>query len=292
MSKPKILGVVGPTASGKTDFAIDLCLERGGEVVSCDSMQIYRGMDIGTAKPTAAEMRGVPHHMIDVADPCEDFSAARFSAMARGCIDDILSRGRLPVLCGGTGLYFDSVVSGISYAENKIDPKLRRSLMSLAEENGAEYLHDMLRQVDPVSAEAIHPNNVRRVVRALEIYRQTGKPKSEVDKEQRGEPLYDAEIYGLLWSREELYERINKRVDVMIERGLIDEVRNLLDLGVGTDSTAMQAIGYKEAAEYLRGECSLSEAVDKIKRESRRYAKRQMTWFKRNPDIIWTNIAT
>lgn len=292
MSKPKIVGVVGPTASGKTDFAIDLCLERGGEVVSCDSMQIYRGMDIGTAKPTAAEMRGVPHHMIDVADPSEDFSAARFSAMARSCIDDILSRGRLPVLCGGTGLYFDSVVSGISYAETETDLKLRRGLMSLADEKGAEYVHNLLKQVDPVSAEAIHPNNVRRVVRALEIYRLSGKPKSEVDKEQRGEPMYDAEIYGLLWPREELCERINKRVDIMIERGLMDEVKNLLDSGVGMDSTAMQAIGYKEAAEYLRGGCALSEAVEKIKRESRRYAKRQMTWFKRNPNIIWINVAT
>ncbi len=290
MSKPKIVGVVGPTASGKTDFAVDLALKRNGEVVSCDSMQIYRGMDIGTAKPTADETRGVPHHMIDIADPSEEFNVARFVKMARAAIDDILSRGRLPVLCGGTGLYFDSVVSNISFTESRSDPEYRAELKALAEKNGAEHIHEMLRAVDPKAAEDIHPNNLRRVIRALEIYRTTGRPKSELDIEQRGEPLYDAEIYGLTRPREELYDRINRRVDIMLGRGLEAEVRGLIESGADLDSTAMQAIGYKEMAEYIRGECSLSEAAEKIKRESRRYAKRQMTWFRRNKNIKWIEI--
>lgn len=286
MSKPKIVGVVGPTASGKTDFAVDLALERNGEVVSCDSMQIYRGMDIGTAKPTKDEMRGVPHHMIDICDVNEDFSAAKFVKMARACIDDILSRGRLPILCGGTGLYFDSVINNISFTETKSDPDYRESLKKLADEKGAEYVHGMLREADPDSAEKIHPNNVRRVIRALEIYHLSGRPKSELDVEQRGEPLYDAEIYEISRPREELYERINQRVDMMIAAGLEGEVRGLLENGADINSTAMQAIGYKEMAEYIRGELSLGGAVEKIKHETRRYAKRQITWFKRNKNII------
>ncbi len=290
MSKPKIVGVVGPTASGKTDYAVRLALEKNGEVVSCDSMQIYRGMDIGTAKPTKDEMRGVPHHMIDICDVNEDFSAAKFVKMARGCIDDILSRGRLPILCGGTGLYFDSVVNNISFTETKSDPEYRESLKKLADEKGVEYMHGMLRGVDPESAEKIHPNNVRRVIRALEIYHLSGRPKSELDVEQRGEPLYDAEIYEISRPREELYERINIRVDMMIKAGLEGEVRGLLENGADINSTAMQAIGYKEMAEYIRGELSFDDAVEKIKQETRRYAKRQITWFKRNKNIIRINI--
>ncbi len=287
MAKPKIIGVVGPTASGKTDYAIRLAKERGGEVVSCDSMQIYRHMDIGTAKPTSEEMQGIPHHMIDIAEPEENFSVARFVKLARECIDDILERGKIPVLCGGTGLYFDSIINNLEFSEMETDEEYRQSLNALAEEKGCEFVHRMLREVDPRSADAIHPNNLKRVIRALEIYKVSGKPKSVLDREQRGEPLYEGEIFGLSRPRDVLYDRINRRVDIMMEQGLLEEVKTLLSMGISPKATSMQAIGYKELVWYLDGTLTLKEAVDKIKQESRRYAKRQITWFKRNPDIIW-----
>ncbi len=287
MAKPKIIGVVGPTASGKTDYAIRLAKERGGEVVSCDSMQIYRHMDIGTAKPTSEEMQEIPHHMIDIAKPEENFSVARFVKLARECIDDILERGKIPVLCGGTGLYFDSIINNLEFSEMETDEEYRQSLNALAEEKGCEFVHRMLREVDPRSADAIHPNNLKRVIRALEIYKVSGKPKSVLDREQRGEPLYEGEIFGLSRPRDVLYDRINRRVDIMMEQGLLEEVKTLLGMGISPKATSMQAIGYKELVWYLDGTLPLKEAVDKIKQESRRYAKRQITWFKRNPDIIW-----
>lgn len=287
MAKPKIIGVVGPTASGKTDYAIRLAKERGGEVVSCDSMQIYRHMDIGTAKPTSEEMQEIPHHMIDIAEPEENFSVARFVKLARECIDDILERGKIPVLCGGTGLYFDSIINNLEFSEMETDEEYRQSLNALAEEKGCEFVHRMLREVDPRSADAIHPNNLKRVIRALEIYKVSGKPKSVLDREQRGEPLYEGEIFGLSRPRDVLYDRINRRVDIMMEQGLLEEVKTLLGMGISPKATSMQAIGYKELVWYLDGTLPLKEAVDKIKQESRRYAKRQITWFKRNPDIIW-----
>ncbi len=287
MAKPKIIGVVGPTASGKTDYAIRLAKERGGEVVSCDSMQIYRHMDIGTAKPTSEEMQGIPHHMIDIAEPEENFSVARFVKLARECMDDILERGKIPVLCGGTGLYFDSIINNLEFSEMETDEEYRQSLNALAEEKGCEFVHRMLREVDPRSADAIHPNNLKRVIRALEIYKVSGKPKSVLDREQRGEPLYEGEIFGLSRPRDVLYDRINRRVDIMMEQGLLEEVKTLLSMGISPKATSMQAIGYKELVWYLDGTLTLKEAVDKIKQESRRYAKRQITWFKRNPDIIW-----
>lgn len=287
MAKPKIIGVVGPTASGKTDYAIRLAKERGGEVVSCDSMQIYRHMDIGTAKPTSEEMQEIPHHMIDIAEPEENFSVARFVKLARECIDDILERGKIPVLCGGTGLYFDSIINNLEFSEMETDEEYRRSLNALAEEKGCEFVHRMLREVDPRSADAIHPNNLKRIIRALEIYKVSGKPKSVLDREQQGEPLYEGEIFGLSRPRDVLYDRINRRVDIMMEQGLLEEVKTLLSMGISPKATSMQAIGYKELVRYLDGTLTLKEAVDKIKQESRRYAKRQITWFKRNPDIIW-----
>lgn len=290
MNKPKILCVVGPTASGKTDYAVELALKCGGEVVSCDSMQIYKHMDIGTAKPAADEMKGVKHHMIDIIEPNESFSVARFSEMARECIDDILLRGKTPVLCGGTGLYFDSTINNINFIQMDTDEEYRKDLESAAKEFGNEYVYKILKRVDEESAESIHPNNLKRVIRALEIYKTTGKKKSELDKEQLSEPLYDPEITGLMRDREVLYDRINKRVDIMMEKGLIDEVSALIKMGIDANSTSMQAIGYKEIIEYLDGKTSLDEAVDKIKRESRRYAKRQLTWFKRNEKIHWINI--
>lgn len=288
--KPKIYGVVGPTASGKTAYAIELAKKCGGEVISCDSMQIYRHMDIGTAKPTKDEMDGIPHHMIDIAEPWENYSVARFVTEARSCIDDVLARGRVPILCGGTGLYFDSVIKNIDFAENESDPEYRSELQKAAEEHGNEYVHDMLKKVDQKSAEAVHPNNLKRVIRAFEIYKTTGKTKTELDRESVRESLYNAEIYGLNRPREELYERINKRVDIMLENGLLDEVKNLLEMGISRDATSMQAIGYKELVEYFEGRCTLDAAIDKIKQESRRYAKRQLTWFKRNNEIIWLNM--
>ena len=290
MNKPKILCVVGPTASGKTDYAVELALKCGGEVVSCDSMQIYKHMDIGTAKPTADEMKGVKHHMIDIIEPNESFSVARFSEMARECIDDILLRGKMPVLCGGTGLYFDSTINNINFIQMDTDEEYRQYLASAAKEEGNEYVYKILKRVDEESAESIHPNNLKRVIRALEIYKTTGKKKSELDKEQLSEPLYEPEITGLMRDREVLYDRINKRVDIMMEKGLVEEVSELIKMGIDTEATSMQAIGYKEIIEYLDGKTSLSDAVDKIKRESRRYAKRQLTWFKRNEKIHWINI--
>ncbi len=290
MNKPKILCVVGPTASGKTDYAVELALKCGGEVVSCDSMQIYKHMDIGTAKPTADEMKGVKHHMIDIIEPNENFSVARFSEMARECIDDILLRGKTPVLCGGTGLYFDSTINNINFIQMDTDEEYRKDLESAAKVFGNEYVYKILKRVDEESAESIHPNNLKRVIRALEIYKTTGKKKSELDKEQLSEPLYEPEITGLMRDREVLYDRINKRVDIMMEKGLVEEVSELIKMGIDTEATSMQAIGYKEIIEYLDGKTSLSDAVDKIKRESRRYAKRQLTWFKRNEKIHWINI--
>ena len=290
MNKPKILCVVGPTASGKADYAVELALKCGGEVVSCDSMQIYKHMDIGTAKPTADEMKGVKHHMIDIIEPNESFSVARFSEMARECIDDILLRGKMPVLCGGTGLYFDSTINNINFIQMDTDEEYRKYLESAAKEFGNEYVYKILKRVDEESAESIHPNNLKRVIRALEIYKTTGKKKSELDKEQLSEPLYEPEITGLMRDREVLYDRINKRVDIMMEKGLVEEVSELIKMGIDTEATSMQAIGYKEIIEYLDGKTSLSDAVDKIKRESRRYAKRQLTWFKRNEKIHWINI--
>ena len=290
MNKPKILCVVGPTASGKTDYAVELALKCGGEVVSCDSMQIYKHMDIGTAKPTADEMKGVKHHMIDIIEPNESFSVARFSEMARECIDDILLRGKMPVLCGGTGLYFDSTINNINFIQMDTDEEYRKYLESAAKEFGNEYVYKILKRVDEESAESIHPNNLKSVIRALEIYKTTGKKKSELDKEQLSEPLYEPEITGLMRDREVLYDRINKRVDIMMEKGLVEEVSELIKMGIDTEATSMQAIGYKEIIEYLDGKTSLSDAVDKIKRESRRYAKRQLTWFKRNEKIHWINI--
>ena len=290
MNKPKILCVVGPTASGKTDYAVELALKCGGEVVSCDSMQIYKHMDIGTAKPTADEMKGVKHHMIDIIEPNESFSVARFSEMARECIDDILLRGKMPVLCGGTGLYFDSTINNINFIQMDTDEEYRKYLESAAKEFGNEYVYKILKRVDEESAESIHPNNLKRVIRALEIYKTTGKKKSELDKEQLSEPLYEPEITGLMRDREVLYDRINKRVDIMMEKGLVEEVSELIKMCIDTEATSMQAIGYKEIIEYLDGKTSLSDAVDKIKRESRRYAKRQLTWFKRNEKIHWINI--
>lgn len=289
-NKPHIVCVVGPTASGKTAYAIELARNRGGEIVSCDSMQIYKYMNIGTAKPTAAERAAVSHHMIDFVDPNINYSVADYVSDAGKCISEILSRGRLPVLCGGTGLYADSLINGIEFSEQKRDDEYREALYKLAEEKGCEYIHGLLEKADPIEAEKVHANNLKRVIRALEICKTTGMTKTEADRLAVREPAYDAEMYGLSLPREVLYDRINRRVDLMIEKGLEAEVRQLIDMGIRRNSTAMQAIGYKEMVRYIDGECDLNTAVQDIKRESRRYAKRQLTWFKRNKNIKWIQL--
>lgn len=285
--KPEIIGVVGPTASGKTAFAIETALKRNGEIVSCDSMQIYKYMDIGTAKATKEEQETVPHHMIDFVHPDTDYSVADFVKDARLAIDDILSRGKMPVLCGGTGLYFDSIINNVEFSEEKCDEKYRAELFEIAQKEGNLAVHKLLEAIDPIEAEKVHPNNLKRVIRALEICKTCGMTKTEADKLAVREPLYNAKIYGMDMDRERLYDRINRRVDIMIKDGLLDEVEALLEMGIRRDSTAMQAIGYKEILEYFDEKCTLDDAIDKIKQESRRYAKRQITWFKRNPDIMW-----
>lgn len=288
--KPEILAIVGPTASGKSALALELCKRLGGEIVSCDSMQIYRGMDIGTAKPSAKEMQEVPHHLIDIADPEEDFSVMDFVAAAEQATADILSRGRLPVLCGGTGLYLDAFLRGEAAQTPGADPALRAELSALADARGAEHLHAMLKEVDPESADTVHQNNVRRVIRALEIYRATGIPKSEWDRRSKQTPSrYNATVLGLFYSdRELLYRRIEQRVDKMIEEGLVEETQRLMKRGVFEVSrTASAAIGYKELLPYLRGEQELDAAVTELKTATRRYAKRQMTWFLAKPYVHW-----
>ena len=285
---PKILCVVGPTASGKTAYAIDLAKGNNGEIVSCDSMQIYTYMNIGTAKATAEERAEVPHHMIDFVDPNRDYSVADFVTDARECIAEILSRGKMPVLCGGTGLYIDSVLKSVEFSPQKRDDKLRDELWKKAEQDGAESVYEILKELDPIEADKVHYNNVKRVIRAIEICKTTGMTKTEADKLSIGKPMYNPTIYGLNMPREKLYERIDRRVDIMVEQGLVGEVRQLLNMGIRRDSTAMQAIGYKELVRYIDGLCDFETAIEDIKRESRRYAKRQLTWFRRNPDIIWT----
>ena len=285
----KIIAVAGPTASGKSALALELCKRLGGELVSLDSMQIYKGLDIGTAKPTKAEQAEVRHHMIDICDPREKFSAADFAERAHGVIADIRSRGKRVVLCGGTGLYLDTVLGRLDFGEIESDEKLRRELIAFAEKNGADALYERLVKIDPQAAEKIHKNNVRRVARAIEIYELTGKTKTEHDREAISDSPYDSLIIGLDYNdREVLYSRINRRVDLMIDAGLETEVRSLLSEGsLSADSTAGQAIGYKEMLGYVAGEYTLDDAIEKIKLGTRRYAKRQLTWLRRNPEINW-----
>ena len=286
----KLIAVVGPTASGKTSLAIKIAKQFNGEIISMDSMQIYKYMSIGTAKPTVEEMDGIPHHMLDFVEPGATFTANDYAELARDKIAEITSRGKVPILCGGTGLYLNSVLYAYEMSEAAGDDNLRAELEKFAEENGNNALHDRLKVLDPQSAQEIHPNNVKRVVRALEICILTGKPRSE---QMTAEPtnVYPALIFGMVMPRDELYDRINKRVDIMLEQGLLNEFEGLLSQGIlnveDKTSQASQAIGYKELLSYKRGEISLEEAIDQIKMNSRRYAKRQLTWFRRNNDILW-----
>ena len=285
----KLLVICGPTASGKTALAVALAKARGGEVVSADSMQIYRRMDIGTAKPTHEEMEGVPHHMLDVAEPEENFSVARYVDMAAKCVDDILSRGRLPILAGGTGLYIDSLLSGRTFAPFQPDSPLRGELEEQLRREGGAAMLARLAQVDPDSAARLHPNDEKRIVRALEVYQSTGKTITQHNLETRAiPPRYDALTLALAFEqREDMWSRIDRRVDQMMDQGLVDEVQGLLDSGVPAKCTAMQAIGYKEMAAALLSGGDVRAAAEEIQLRSRQYAKRQLTWFKRNKAARW-----
>lgn len=283
MTKIKTISVLGPTASGKTGLAIALAKKLGGEVVSCDSMQLYRGMDIGTATPTMEERDGVPHHMFDIIDPDTEFSAADYARAAGEVIADIHARGKLPILCGGTGMYHDSLMRLTSFEPGERDEALREELFAFAAEQGNEVLHARLAAVDPEAAEAIHPNNVKRVVRAIEVFETTGKTKTETDRMQvSGEVPYDNTPVILEFAdRAFLYERIERRVDIMMEEGLEAEARWVLGYP-NLSKTAYQAIGYKEFAPYFRGECTLADVAAEIKLATRHYAKRQLIWFRKS----------
>ena len=285
----KILVVTGPTATGKTALSVELAKKLGGEIVSADSMQIYRGMDIGTAKVTKAEMQNIPHHMIDIADPSEDYSVSRYVEEADAAVRGILSRGRLPIVAGGTNLYIDSLIAGLDFAEKAEDAALRESLNKQYDDIGGEAMLEHLRGFDPERAAKLHPADKRRIVRAVEIYILTGETITRHDEETKKRPKrYDAVKIALTFAdRAVLYDRINARVDKMVSDGLFDEVKGLLDSGLSPACTSMQAIGYKEPAAYFRGEMSKDETIELIKLSSRRYAKRQLTWLRRDDSIHW-----
>jgi len=286
---PKILCVVGPTACGKTKMGILLAKRFNGEVVSVDSMQIYRGMTVGTAAPTPEEMDGVPHHMVAVADPEESWSVAKFTREADRCIQDILSRGKLPILVGGTGLYLDAIISGRDFAPGQAGGEVRRQLEARLAAEGIQPLLEELRKVDPAAAERLHPADEKRILRALEVYRETGKTITEHNLETQKLPnKYDPIYIGLAFrDREDMKALIDLRVDRMVKDGLIDEIRALLDRGLDPAATALQAIGYKEFLSAMAGETSLNAAIDEVKLRSRQYAKRQLTWLRRNGAIHW-----
>lgn len=285
----KILVVTGPTATGKTALSVELAKKLGGEIVSADSMQIYRGMDIGTAKATKAEMQNIPHHMIDIADPSEDYSVSRYVEEADAAVRGILSRGRLPIVAGGTNLYIDSLIAGLDFAEKAEDAALRESLNKQYDDIGGEAMLEHLRGFDPERAAKLHPADKRRIVRAVEIYILTGETITRHDEETKKRPKrYDAVKIALTFAdRAVLYDRINARVDKMVSDGLFDEVKGLLDSGLSPACTSMQAIGYKEPAAYFRGEMSKDAAIELIKLSSRRYAKRQLTWLRRDTTVLW-----
>ena len=281
------IAITGPTASGKTSLSLSLAEALGGEIISCDSMQIYKGMDIGTAKATAEERLRAPHHMIDFLSPLESYSVESYRASAIECAREITDRGAMPIFVGGTGLYIDSVMRAISLESPESDPEYREKILaSIKTDEDVDALWCKLRQVDPESAEKIHKNNVKRVIRALEIFEKTGKPKSLLDKESK---LTRGEVYvGMITidfhNRDLLYQRVDTRVDQMMEEGLLTEVEDLYKAGLLSGATASQAIGYKELVAYIEGKCSLEEAVDSLKLATRRYAKRQLTWFRHEPD--------
>ncbi|MCI8296749.1 MAG: tRNA (adenosine(37)-N6)-dimethylallyltransferase MiaA [Lachnospiraceae bacterium] len=280
--------LTGPTAVGKTALSIRLAKALGGEIISADSMQVYRHMDIGSAKVTAEEMAGVPHHLIDVLEPTEDLNVVIFQQLAKKALKEIRSRGHIPIVVGGTGFYIQALLYDIDFKENPEGDKIRQELEALAREKGAGYLHQLLEQVDPESAKAIHANNVKRVTRALEYFRQTGEKISVHNETERRKPSPYAFLYYVVdMERSRLYERIDRRVDQMLEQGLVEEVRRLKAMGCHRGMVSMQGLGYKEILDYLDGRCTLEEAIYILKRDTRHFAKRQITWFKRERDVRW-----
>lgn len=289
MKKPLII-LTGPTAVGKTKASIGLAKAVGGEIISADSMQIYKYMNIGSAKIRPEEMQGVPHYLVDDLEPDEEFHVVRFQAMAKQAIEQIYRKGKIPILVGGTGFYIQAVLYDIDFTENESDSSYRKELEHLARENGEEWLHERLQEVDEVSASEIHAHNVKKVIRALEFYHQTGQKISEHNARQRQkESPYAFAYFVLNDERAHLYERINQRVDLMMEEGLVQEVEGLKARGYTRDMVSMQGLGYKEILDYLDGKSSLEDAVSIIKRDTRHFAKRQITWFKRERDVIWIN---
>ena len=287
MNKPKVIVICGPTASGKTTLSIQLAQKINGEIITSDSMQIYKDMDIGTAKPTKEEMQGIKHYLVDFVEPNKRYSVADFKKDAEKAIEEILKNGKVPIIVGGTGLYVDSLIYGIEYQDIKFDEKYRKELENRVEQEGLESLYNEAKKIDPQAMEKISSNDQKRILRVLEIYKATGKNKTEQEAESRKNGVkYDYKVFAINMDREKLYERINKRVDIMIEQGLIQEVQDLLKK-YDEFPTAMQGLGYKEVVEYLQGNISKEEMIDKVKMETRRYAKRQNTWFKKNKQTIW-----
>ena len=289
-AKTPLIILTGPTAVGKTALSVKLAEKAGGEIISADSMQVYRHMDIGSAKIRPEEMEGIPHHLIDILEPWEEFNVTVFQRAAKEAITQIRSRDHIPILAGGTGFYIQAVLYDIDFTENAEDTAIREALEKTAREKGAEYLHQMLREADPQSAAQIHANNIKRVVRALEYYMQTGQRISEHNEQERGRPsAYNACYFVLNDHREAVYERIDRRVDQMLADGLLKEVQALREMGCTKDMVSMQGLGYKELLGYLDGEYDLDQAVYLIKRDTRHFAKRQLTWFRRERDVIWLN---
>lgn len=292
MNKKKLIVLTGPTAVGKTKLSIALAKAVNGEIISADSMQVYKYMDIGSAKITPEEMDGVPHYLVDCLEPFdpESFNVTRFQQMAKDAMEKIYAKGKVPVLVGGTGFYIQSVVYDIDFTDNDADMSYRSMLEELAEEEGPEYLHDMLKEVDPKASEEIHFNNIKRVIRALEFFHKTGNPISEHNEtERKKESPYELYYFVLNDDRAKLYERIDRRVEQMLQAGLVDEVKKLLDMGCKREMVSMQGLGYKEVIDYLNGEITLDEAEYIIKRDTRHFAKRQLTWFRRERDVRWVN---
>lgn len=290
-TKPKLLVLIGPTAVGKTKMSIELAKEFGCEIISGDSMQVYRGMDIGTAKISQEEMEGIPHHLIDIHEPDHPYSVAEFQEQSQRLIKEIHDRGKLPFIVGGTGLYVESVCYGYQFSESGADEAFREEQFRFANEYGAEALHLKLVNVDPETAERLHPNDLRRVVRALEIFHLTGIPLSAQLAPQTKQSAYDLCLVGLTMDRQMLYNRIEERIDLMLNQGLVDEVAALMDKGFAPGLVSMQGLGYKEIVSYLSGECSYEEAVVLLKRDTRRFAKRQLSWFRHMKDIEWVDVT-
>ena len=287
MNKPKVIVICGPTASGKTALSIELAKKINGEIISSDSMQIYKDMDIGTAKPTKQEMQEIKHYLLDFVEPDQRYSVAQFKKDAEKAIEEILAKNKVPIIVGGTGLYVDSLIYGIEYQEIELDKKYREELEERAQKEGLETLYEQAKKIDSQAIEKISANDKKRILRILEIYHSTGKTKTQQEIESRkNEVKYDYKVFALNIEREKLYERINKRVDIMIKQGLIQEVENLCSKYTEFP-TAMQGLGYKEVVEYLQGKISEQEMIEKIKMETRRYAKRQLTWFRKNKQTIW-----